>query len=80
MLTQSDGAAREVTGAYDRFVGILADGDRRQQLEALGPDDLESEGFAEPRQISHDFRDGVLSLFFDVNGQLKELTRTYGVF
>lgn len=76
---QTDATARKIMGAYDKFVGVLDDGARREKLAALRAEDLESDAFKEPREISHEFRDGVLEMFFDDN-RLSKLTRIYGVF
>lgn len=72
--------AQKIITAYDKFIGILADNTKRETLEALTADTMESSPlFNEAREVSHRFRDGVIELFFD-NEQLKPLTRTYGVF
>ena len=39
-----------------------------------------NEIFQRGRKLSHDFRDGLLELFFDKQSGLYELTKEYGVF
>jgi predicted nucleotidyltransferase len=72
--------AKKILTAYDEFIGILADDQKRETLEKLTVDKMESSTlFDESRKISHRFRDGLIELFFD-NKELAPLTRTYGVF
>lgn len=67
--------------AYDGFLGILSDKERREKLEESEGDDCEkSEVYEEARSLSHEFRDGLLELFFDRRSGLYDLTRNYGVF
>ncbi|MCU0690654.1 MAG: hypothetical protein MUF54_04570, partial [Polyangiaceae bacterium] len=69
----------KILGAYDKFLGILADDEKRKALEKLDPAKSEDEDLYGRRQITHDFRDGLLELFFDVP-RVAALTRIYGVF
>lgn len=72
--------AREIMGAYDDFIGVLADDDMRSRLELLTPNDIDtSSAFGQPREISHRFRDGLQRVFFDLP-KIARLTRIYGVF
>lgn len=76
-----DDTARKLVNAYDGFLGILADADKRKRLEAIDSDQYESdEVFQDARRLSHAFRDGLLELFFDQKSGLFDLTRNYGVF
>jgi hypothetical protein len=75
----ADAAARKILGSYDGFIGILAD-EGRAELEQLRAEDIDSEAFARPRELSHEFRDGLLDLFFNTSDELTSLTRLYGVF
>ncbi len=78
--TKAEAPAREIMGAYDEFVGILADPKSRTELDELEPADFDTtRTFERPRQISHRFSDGLQALFFDV-GEMRRLTRVYGVF
>jgi len=75
------GAARKVFDSYDTFVGRLADNEARTALEGLDSDSAAGDpAYEKLRACSHDFRDGLLELFFDLDNQLGALTRFYGVF
>jgi hypothetical protein len=72
--------AGKLLTAYDGFLGILADSRQREQLEKLEPSQYDTnETFQRGRKLSHDFRDGLLELFFDKQSGLYELTKEYGV-
>ena len=76
-----DSAASELLSAYDSFIGILSDKESRGRLEELNADEYESDKlYREARDVTHEFREGLLALFFDEASGLSELTRTYGVF
>lgn len=80
-LPHLDRAAKKVLGAYEGFLGILTDEKSRKSLEDLDSDNYErDETFSHARELSHEFRDGLLDLFFDQKTQLHELTKHYGVF
>jgi hypothetical protein len=67
--------------AYDDFLGVLTDTDKRSHLESLSPGHEESDVvYQQIRKDSHRFRDALLELFFDDRTQLAQLTKTYGVF
>jgi hypothetical protein len=73
--------ARTIFNAYDLFLGVLADDDKREHLEKLLPSQQDTDPlYQDLRGASHQFRDGVLDLFFDHKSSLSELTRIYGVF
>lgn len=73
--------ADQVLGAYDAFLGELADEDSRKRLEGLLPGQQEDDPiYQRLRRLSHQFRDGLLDLFFDDASGLLELTKVYGVF
>jgi predicted nucleotidyltransferase len=77
-----DGAATacKIFGAYDRFLSLLDDGDKRKLLDGL-PDEAGVQVVAEEaRQIGHEFRDGLEELFFSTNDRLTNLVKRYGVF
>ncbi|MFN7933236.1 MAG: nucleotidyltransferase domain-containing protein [Bryobacteraceae bacterium] len=78
----SDDTARFIFDSYDRFLGILDDGDKRAELErARSHEDLRtSTAWAEVRAISKPFHDGLVALFLDEHTILRELTMTYGLF
>ncbi len=59
---------------------MLADRSSRNHLEELGQTQYETdEIFQRGRSFSHDFRDGLLELFFDNQSGLYALTKEYGV-
>jgi hypothetical protein len=73
--------ASTVLTAYDGFLAILADQQSREHLEDLDQAQCETdEIFQRGRSLSHDFRDGILEIFFDRKSGLYELTEEYGVF
>jgi hypothetical protein len=73
--------ARKLLTAYDGFLAMLSDEQSRKHLEELDQAQYETdEIFQRGRSLSHDFRDGILELFFDQQSGLYELTREYGVF
>lgn len=76
-----DNTARKIFSSYDRFIGVLADSEKRTHLDKLPEEQADNdEVYQAARQDSHDFRDGLLELFFDQNSGLEKLTKTYGVF
>lgn len=76
-----DSAASKLLSSYDSFIGILSDKEYRRRLEDLNADEYESDAlYREARDVTHKFREGLLTLFFDEASGLGELTRTYGVF
>jgi predicted nucleotidyltransferase len=67
--------------AYDKFLGILSNPSKRNHLEKLSQDAMDSDRlFQDARAISHEFRDGIDEFFFDADPELAKLTRHYGVF
>jgi predicted nucleotidyltransferase len=79
-LPHLDETAKKIFNAYDGFLGILADETSRSCLEDLDSDSYENKIFSDARELSHEFRDGLIDLFFDTNSQMYELTKNYGVF
>jgi predicted nucleotidyltransferase len=74
-------AARDIFGAYDRFLAVLADPSRRTHLEELPPEEYATDSaYKEAREVSHQFRDGLMRLFFAKGTELEKLTMAYGVF
>jgi len=67
--------------AYEVFLAVLRDNDKRAHLDSLQPSAEEGDRiYQELRGASHEFRDAVLDLFFDEQTMLHQLTRTYGIF
>jgi predicted nucleotidyltransferase len=76
-----DEVARKLLASYDRFLGILLDPEKREELKELKiTDALQSNVWQEARRASHDFRDAVEALFLTDETPLRELTLRYGVF
>lgn len=74
-------AARAIFDSYDSFLGVMADQEKRDHLEKLKEEDGDSdEIYQHARSLSHTFRDGLLSFFFDQNSSMDVLTKNYGVF
>jgi hypothetical protein len=76
-----DGSARKILGAYNEFVGILADDQQRSRLDNLKESEADDDKiYQHARHLSHEFRDGVLEFFFDEASGMCDLTKIYGVF
>ncbi len=76
-----DATARKLFDAYDHFLRILLDPDKRSELDSLPIERaLESEVWIEARDTSRDFRDGIEQMFLRREGLLKDLTLRFGVF
>jgi predicted nucleotidyltransferase len=75
-------AGRRLFFAYDRFLALLDDRDKRERLDALLPSDAAADAvYNEAREIGHAFQAALDEIFLTENGsQLFTLTRTYGVF
>lgn len=79
--TEVHDAVGALFGAYDRFLGILADPDQRKRLNELTYDDLASdELFERGRNISHEFQQALHRIFLESGSPFSELTLKYGVF
>ena len=76
---QAADSAKKAVDAYDGFLGMLDDNEKRKGLGAA--EDIDQDRyFQEGRSLSHDFRDGLQSLFFASHTELTKLTQEYGVF
>jgi hypothetical protein len=75
-------AARITFEAYDQFLSLLGDADKRSQLDLLHPDKADSdELFGEVRRLGRAFQDGLTTLFFkDRSTKYPDLVEVYGVF
>lgn len=75
-------AAREVFGAYNDFIGLLNDREKRDGLFALPPAEADGdETYQMVRNLGHKFQGGLNAVFLEPNDTaLFELTRTFGVF
>jgi predicted nucleotidyltransferase len=77
----SDNTARQMMGAYDEFLEMLNDGEKRARLKELKSREANTDPvFKEVKRISAAFQGGLTALFFDDHPQLTELTRKYGLF
>lgn len=73
--------AGRLLDAYDEFLGILMDEDKRSHLDKMDFEvSLKDSLFAETRRIGSSFRDGLIELFFKTNEELTALTQRHGVF
>jgi hypothetical protein len=73
--------ALQLFTSYDQFLGMLSDADIRHHLEELSEGSADADDqYRKARELSHDFRNALLMLFFDEASGLAELTRLYGVF
>lgn len=73
--------ARKVLTAYDFFLSVLDDGEKRKALEAVSFEEASlNPVYTDLRSSSHEFRDGIVELFFDLDTNLHNLIRKYGVF
>jgi predicted nucleotidyltransferase len=72
--------SEQLFSAYDSFLGILNDSDKRDRLKKLRSEDSHSDKlFGEVRTIGHHFQESLNKLFFETS-QFGELTKQYGVF
>jgi Putative nucleotidyltransferase DUF294 len=77
-LDAVDAGIRAV-GAYDRFIGLLDDGDARIELEQLSREQARtSEFFVYGKRLAAEFQQGLLALLFETS--LEPLVREYGIF
>ncbi len=74
-------AARDLFTAYDEFVGILSDQEKRKHLETLTYENLKGDLlFDQGRDISHRFQDALDRIFLEPDSPFYDLTLKYGVF
>ncbi len=81
LLYDVDGnVSRVIFEAYNEFLGILNNVDKREHLQALRAEESERDSlFGEIRRISDAFQNGLDKFFFE-NQNIGPLTRKYGVF
>lgn len=71
----------DVLSAYDSFLSILNDEEKRGHLEKMSPQNAAADTlFREAREIGDRFQKGLVSLFFDTNRELTVACQRYGVF
>lgn len=66
--------------AYDDFLGVLSDEDKRGRLASLSPGDDQDRLFVETNDIAHDFQEALMKVFFKTSPDLTKCTQRYGVF
>lgn len=74
--------ARALFEAYDAFVGVLGDDDKRRHLKRLTFEDLDRGDalFREVSRVARRFQEALHRLFFVEDETLRRLTLDYGVF
>jgi predicted nucleotidyltransferase len=74
--------ALNIFNSYDRFLSILDDQGKRDELAAASThaDLRTSSAWNEIREVSNPFHEGLVHLFLSDNDSLRELTMKYGIF
>jgi len=71
----------DIFDAYDAFLGMPSDDEKRTRLEQLTPDTMVGDPlFTESREIGERFQRGLSKLFFDTDAQLAGAAQSHGVF
>lgn len=66
--------------AYDAFLGLLSDPEKRDRLTKLKPAESNHDPlYQEAREIGHRVQDGLDAIFFE-DEEIARLTKIYGVF
>lgn len=79
--SQVAATARKAFDAYDAFLALLNDSEKRGRLDALTGADLDTDCvFDDARKISRSFRDALDELFFATDERMTRLVKKYGVF
>jgi predicted nucleotidyltransferase len=74
-------AARRIFGAYDEFLGILLDSDKRLILKKLTVEAAASDAlFEQSRSIATEYQKGLTELFFGTSEVLTSAAQEFGVF
>jgi predicted nucleotidyltransferase len=78
---QAFDAGRSIFDAYDQFLTIIGNAEKRTQLEQLEVEDAAADHvFQEARAVGTAFQDGLTKLFFGTDENLTKATQRYGVF
>lgn len=73
--------SEKLFSSYNAFLSLLNDTEKRAHLKNLSMDDIPGDSvFAEVRKMGREFQEGLTSLFFEDDEELKKLTIFYGVF
>jgi hypothetical protein len=78
-----ESAATRMFGAYDRFLSLLDDDEKRGRLDRLSQAEVATDPvYQGVRDLGHEFQAALNAVFLDPEGcpELFELTKTYGVF
>ena len=77
----SHDTATKTINAYDAFLSMLNDEDKRNELKCMPfEQSMAGDLYREMSVHSRQFRDGIIELFFDSNADLAKLTKRFGVF
>jgi predicted nucleotidyltransferase len=81
-LTIKKETTLSIFNSYDRFLAVLDDEEKREELtRAQSHDDLRmSKAWEEVRQVTKPFHQGIVNLFLNDDSRLKHLTMEYGIF
>jgi hypothetical protein len=72
--------AERLFSAYDEFLGLVADREKREHLKKLRAEESRGDKvFAQVQKFSEQFAKALNAIFFE-NQKLKDLTQEYGVF
>ena len=81
LQSEDDSVGDAIFSSYDHFLKVLSDPETRRNLEAVHFENaLDDPTYADLRDASHRFREGVTRLFFDAHPKLPRLIRDFGVF
>ncbi len=68
-------------GAYDAFIGLLDDAEKRSRLSKLTPSEMEDDPvYRDARKIRHSFREAIHEIFLTPGNPISELAIRFGVF
>jgi len=74
-------AAKDLFDAYDDFLGLLNEPNKRKHLDELKPEDEEADlVFKEARTIRKHFRLAIQGMFLDIDSPLRQHSIEKGVF
>jgi hypothetical protein len=77
----SNDTAAQLLAAYNAFLALLDDEDKRRHLEGLQPEAAAQDGIYQlAREMTHQFQGALDKLFFEDHVELSKLIRKYGVF
>lgn len=75
------GPGLELFGAYDEFLALLNDANRRRHLKALRPSEADANPeYDRVRELGGRFQSALTEIFFVRDTPVRELTQRYGVF